>query len=146
LAGRRFSIGEDTSLNFVANISGTWVLVVTNACFSETTTFFGGRISDTFNLLARISSNAVFLALTQAWIAIFVVDQNSSASLGRVVTDSILAVNSKVVVGSPFSTISFKFANWSITSLDSFVEGVDTSFDNIARIVGAFVFVITILS
>jgi len=89
-----------------------------------------------------MSSNAILLALFQAWVAVFVVDQNRSASLGFSITNCILAIISEVVIVRPFSTIILVFAWWSVAPSSSFVKSMDTSGYFVARVGGASVVVI----
>jgi len=97
----RFGISEYASLDFVANIGGTWVFVVTSDCFSNTAAFLGSRISNALCGFTCIRCNTSLLAFVQAWVAIRVVDQYSSASLGFRIADCILAFVCKAVLGSP---------------------------------------------
>jgi len=93
-----------------------------------------------------MSRLAVLLALFQAWVAVFVVDQNSSASLGGIVTDCILTLICEVVISCPFSTVCLFFADRSIAPGNGFVKGEDASGSFIARISGTFVLVVANLS
>jgi len=141
-----FDIGKDASFNWVANISGTWVLVITNFSFSDTVELFGDSINNTVCRFTSISSNTFLDTFVKPWITFRIVDQNCFTCLGVSIANSFLAVIIEAVLGSKFKAINFGFTYWGITSSDGLVKLVNTSLNFVARINSTFVVIVTYLS
>jgi hypothetical protein len=142
----RNSVGEFTSFLWVANISGTWILVITSDCGFLTCECLGFSINDTIGSFTFGCWAAFFNASIQVWVTFRIVDQDCSASLSISIANSFLTFICQFVGYRPRFAINFIFANWISASRESFVKCVDASLFIIARVSSTFVVIIASVS
>lgn len=138
-------VGELASLNWVARVFGTWVLIVTDNLLSDALLAVRFNINNAFSGLAL---SGWYANLAAWWQAFWISHLDTSASSSLLAAVCFLALISKFKLLGPFCTVRLLLATWVlvvITSWESCIKGVDTSLLVVARINSTLVTIIAVL-